>query len=172
LQQNKLCARLRELNLALRFAVAVPRDRTWFEGFSVVSGLDDEQAVDLACASGQPAAIRWDSDSLVILSSGLADDISTSTTGWQLESSKVSTCPVRKDADPVGRCPNFGGPYGSTAIHAAALWRAHRKVALALLGCGPCADGSERIWGSPRGGTISLAEEIIGSRYGGYTWRP
>jgi len=63
-------------------------------------------------------------------------------------------------------------PYGSTAIHAAALWRAHRKVALALLGCGPCADGSERIWGSPRGGTISLAEEIIGSRYGGYTWRP
>ena len=170
---EELCARLAELDLGFQLAIAVAEDRTWFEGFSLVSGLDDEQVVDLARASGQPAAIRWDVDCLIVLPTGLREDIATSTTAWRLESSTVSTCPVRRDADPAGRCTNFGGPYGSTAIHSAALWRAHRTVAVSLLGCGPCADGSEPIWGNPRGGgALSLADHIIGSRYGGYTWRP
>ncbi len=170
--QEELTARLTLPELGFRFAVAIGEDQAWFEGFSMVFGLEDAQAVELARTSGQPAAVRWDADSLLVLPTGLRPEIASTTTGWRLESEEVATCPVRKDADPTGRCTNFGGPYGGRAIHAAALWRAHRSVAITLLGCDPCADGREPIWGNPRrGGAVSLAPEIIDSRYGGYTWR-
>jgi len=169
--QGKLSARLAELSIAQWRATAVAEDRTWFEGFVLVSGLDDGQVVALGRAAGQPAVVRWDAAGLAVLPTGLQADIPPSTTPWRLVPAEAATCPVRKDADPAGRCTKYGGPYGSSAIHAAALWRAHRSVAVTLLGCGPCADGREPIWGNPRGGALSLASEIIGSRYGGYTWR-
>jgi hypothetical protein len=170
--QAELTARLTELDLPVRLAVAIAEDLTWFEGFSMVSGLEDGQVVEMARASGQPALIRWDAAGLSVLPTGLRADIPASTTAWRLESAEVATCPVRKDADPAGRCTRYGGPWGGSAIHAAALWRAHRSVAVTLMGFGPCADGREPIWGHPRTGSpLSLADEIIGSRYGGYTWR-
>lgn len=170
--QAELTSRLVELNLSFQLAVAIAEDVTWFEGFSMVSGLEDGQVVEMARASGQPAVIRWEAAGLAVLPTGLRADIPASRSAWRLESTEVATCPVRKDADPAGRCTNYGGPYGGTAIHAAALWRAHRSVAVSLLACGPCADGREPPWGNPRGGgALSLASEIIGSRYGGYTWR-
>ena len=170
--QGELSARLAESSIAQWPATAVAEDRTWFEGLVLVSGLDDGQVVEMGRAAGQPAVVRWDAAGLAVLPTGLRAGIPPSTTPWRLESAEVATCPVRKDADPAGRCTRYGGPYGSSAIHAAALWRAHRSVAVALMGCGPCADGREPIWGNPRGGgALSLASEIIGSRYGGYTWR-
>lgn len=171
--QHELNTRLRGLNTAYRLATAVAEDLTWFESFAMVSALDDDQLVEMAREAGQPAVIRWDAAGLSVLPTGLRSDIPASTTAWRLESAEVATCPVRKDADPAGRCTRYGGPYGSSAIHAAALWRAHRSVAVTLIGCEPCADGREPIWGHPRTGSpLSLADEIIGSRYGGYTWRP
>jgi len=169
---EELTVRLGELRRSYRLCIAIAEDLTWFEGVSVVEGLEDEQALELARASGQPAVTRWDAAGLTVLPTGLRSDIPASRTAWRLESTAVATCPVRKDADPAGRCTNYGGPYGGTAIHAAALWRAHRSVAVSLLACGPCADGREPIWGNPRtGGALSLASEVIGSRYGGYTWQ-
>ena len=139
----------------------------------MVAALHEDKLVEMTRETGQPAVIRWDAAGLSVLPTGLRSDIPASTTAWRLEPTEVVTCPVRRDADPAGRCTNFGGPYGSSAIHAAALWRAHRTVAVSLLGCGPCAGGREPIWGHPRTGSpLSLADEVIGSRYGGYTWRP
>ncbi|MGI8722650.1 MAG: T3SS (YopN, CesT) and YbjN peptide-binding chaperone 1 [Geodermatophilaceae bacterium] len=142
--QGELSARLAESRIAQWPATAVAHDRTWFEGFVLVSGLDDGQVVALGRSAAQPAVLRWDAAGLAVLPTGLRPDIPASTTAWRLESAEVATCPVRKDADPAGRCTRYGGPYGSSAIHAAALWRAHRSVAVTLLGCGRAPTGGSR----------------------------
>ena len=156
----------------VRQAVAYPLDQTWFEETHLAAGLTDEQAVEVGRASGQAAVVRWDSVSLTVLPTGLRDDVQRSTTAWRLSRQRVRTCPVRRDDDPSGRCVPYGGPWVSASMHAALLWQAHRTVGISLLGCDPCHDGAEPIWG-PRGQALSLGlyDEIIGSRFGSYGWR-
>lgn len=157
----------------IRQAVAMPSDSSWFEEQLMVGELTDEQAVAVGREHGQAAVVRWDRDALVVLPTGLRDDIVATRSPWRL-TPVGKTCPMRRDDDPVARCREYGGPYGSRAIHAAALWQAHRAVAVGLLGCAPCRNGTGPIdgpWGRSRGG-ISLSDEVLGSRYGGYTWQP
>ena len=82
------------------------------------------------------------------------------------------TCPMRVDDIVGARCAMHGGPYGSRAIHASAIWASHRSVLLPRLGCDSCAGGTEPTLG-PLGNThgpILLRDLGLASRYGGYVW--
>lgn len=138
----------------------------------MVGGLTDEQVVAVGRGHGQAAVVRWDADALVVLPTGLRDDIMVSSSPWRL-TPVAKTCPVLRDNDPTARCREHGGPYGSRAIHTAALWQAHRAVRVGLLDCDPCRSGTGPLdgpWGASRG-AVSLSTHVVGSRYGGYTWR-
>lgn len=171
--QQRLRDAVRELGATVvEQAAASPADQCWYEGTLLVRGLDDYTAQALALEHGQAATVRWDADALTVIPTGLRSEIRASRSAWTLAPLTGRSCPMRRDDDPTGRCVPHGGPFGSTAIHAAALWGAHRRLAMRLLGCDPCRDGAEPAWGRwGRGTARSLSDEVLGSRYGSWTWR-
>ena len=62
-----------------------------------------------------------------------------------------------------------GGPWISASIHAAAIWRAHRRLLLARFPCESCAGGMLPVLGPP-GRAISLGGLVLPSRYAGWAW--
>jgi hypothetical protein len=78
-------------------------------------------------------------------------------------------CPARYPAENNSKCTMVGGPYGSAAIHAAAIWSTTRAIFLKRLGCTPCNKGREHI-GGPGGEAILVREPHMPSRFGGFQW--
>lgn len=149
-----------------------PPDRAWLEDTVVFAGLDVETVVRVAREHGQPALTAWRDTYLTVIPTGLVDDIEE-TTREAIVELRPQTCPMRVDDIEGARCAMHGGPYGSRAIHAAAIWSTHRQLLLTRLGCDPCAGGTEPTLG-PLGSTVGpvmLGEIDIASRYGGYVWR-
>jgi hypothetical protein len=166
---RRLRAHVRALKLTSSRLVTQSPDLNWFERGLAIKGLTQLEAVDLARQFGQPAVVHWSSGQLLVLPTGLRDEIEASTLPATLTAASAS-CPVRTDDSATERCSQRGGPYGSSAIHAGALSHHHRTVAVTLLGCHPCHKGTLPIHG-PGGGAISLSEITIASRYAGATWR-
>lgn len=152
-------------------SVAIGRERPWFEQGFLVRGIDSQRAVEIGHAAGQGAVVAWTAGRLVVLPTGLFDDVEAVTLGAALLPAPAG-CPVRTDEVPVGRCVRRGGPFGSAAIHAGALSQTHRELAIRLLGCAPCRDGWLPTWGTWGGtaGPILLSPVALGSRHGGAGW--
>jgi hypothetical protein len=166
---RQLWAHVHALNLRSSPVVTQSPDLNWFERGLAIKGLTELETVGLARQFGQPAVVHWSSGQLRMLPTGLRADIEASTLPATLTAASAS-CPVRDDDSTTERCCSRGGPYGSSAIHAGALSHHHRSVAVTLLGCQPCHNGTLPIHG-PGGGAISLSQITIASRYAGATWR-
>ncbi len=149
-----------------------PPDRAWVEDTVVFAGLDADTVVDVARDFGQPALTAWRDTFLTLIPTCLVDGIQHETREAIVEL-RPQTCPMSVDDIEGARCAMHGGPYGSRAIHSAAIWSTHRQLSLTRLGCDPCAGGTEPTLG-PLGsavGPVMLGEIDIASRYGGYVWR-
>ncbi len=157
--QGRLLDRLDE-RAVVATVTAYPSNRSWFEPALAITGLSDDAAVHLAWEVGQLAAVRWDKDAITVLPTDLSVPRQPAS-GWQWRQQTGPRCPL---LGRVEQCRLHGGPFGSAAIHAAAISRAHRDLAAVLLGCDIC---------TGRGpGGVSLAPITLGSRHGGYAWRP
>jgi hypothetical protein len=148
--------------------VTAPPDLSWVEDAMVVDGLDIGEAAALGRSFGQPAVSALGPGQLAIVPTGVRDDLRAVTLNAELREWS-SGCPLRPGE--AGTCQGDGGPWGSAAIHAAALWATHRSVVLPRLGCGVCLDGrSEHDPFSGRGAPSVLDQPALPSRYGGYSW--
>jgi hypothetical protein len=148
--------------------VTAPPDLSWVEDAMVVDGLDSSEATALGRAFGQPAVTALGPGQLAIVPTGIRADVRAATLDAELREWS-SGCPLRPGE--AGPCHGDGGPWGSAAIHAAALWTTHRSVVLPRLGCGVCLDGrSEHDPFGGRGAAAVLNEPALPSRYGGFSW--
>ena len=158
----------------LAVAATTPPERTWLEDTLVVEGLLPDVVLALARGFGQPALTALTVDTWTVVPTGITD--LPVLTGCPLTSTEPSsTCPMRTDNEPDGRCLLHGGPWTSSSIHASALWRAHRNLLLSRLGCTPCRDGQNPTLG-PFGDVVGATRVpgthlVVASRYGGYVWR-
>ena len=148
-----------------------PPDRSWVEDTVVFAGGTVETMVAIGRACGQPAVTAWRDQYLTVYPTGLSDEI-TEVTREVIVELRPQTCPMRVDDLDGARCAMHGGPYGSRAIHASAVWATHRGLLLPRLGCDPCADGTEPTLGplGKVGGPILIGDIGLASRYGGYVW--
>ncbi len=169
--QAQLRVGLDERPSVLGDATAVASNGSWFEQQVIAASLTDDAAVELARQQGQAAAVAWEAGEVTILPTGLRPDVVPEAVSVNVYRLPSATCPVRKDADPKGRCVMWGGPWISASIHAAALWQEHRRVGIELLGCDSCDGGRRYDWGA-EGRAVQLAGQVLASRYGNATWRP
>ncbi len=145
----------------------------WLEPVLVVTRLTDLAPVALGEATGQPAVVRCTGTSLVVLPTGLRDDVAAEEFPCSWSSDTGASCPVRVDDDPQGRCVSVGGGWTGSALHAGLFWQSHRSAALALLGCGVCRGGRGPSWGPrgrPIGGgfpSVPSPTDVLSSRHGG-----
>lgn len=146
-------------------------DRAWVEDHLLVEGLVAAAAVRLGRAAGQPAVVALAGDVLTVVPTGLRPDVERTSRRFVVEAAPT-TCPMRTDGVRGARCVARGGPWISASIHAAVLWRAHRRLLLEPFGCAPCATGDLPILGPFPGptGAIGMTELTLPSRYGGWAW--
>jgi hypothetical protein len=156
---------------------ALAEDRSWLEDVLVVTGISQVDVVTAAREAGQPTVVAWvtsaDSGQLTLVPTGLRDDV-TPRTRTYVEEVVPPTCPMRTDRAIGERCSMYGGPFGSAAISAAALWQTHRQLLLDRLGCDACADGNGPIAGHYGGGHVSNSPAsalLLASRYSSYVWQ-
>ncbi len=171
--QDRLRERVSDLGgRVVDVLVTTPPDRSWVEESLLVEGLGGEDvARSVGRESGQAAVTAVLPDRLVVVPTGLVDAVRRHG-GRREEVALPVTCPMRSDDVPGERCVMHGGPWGSSAIHAALWWKVHRALLLRL-GCGPCDDGRGPTLG-PLGrsyGAIPLSGLVLASRWGGYAWR-
>jgi len=147
-----------------------PATRAWVEDTLLIAGIEEAVAVALAVEFGQPALTRWTKDALTTVPSGSGPDVHVSSQPWSMARTSPA-CPMLLDDSGVTRCAVRGGPWGSSAINASAIWYAHRDLMLPRLGCAPCRDGALAPLG-PGGSPLSTGISVLafGSRYGGYVW--
>lgn len=180
LQQNlalheQLRTFIRELRLDAIEAVTVAQGGEWFEQGLAVIGMDDQLAHDLAWKYDQDGWIRLDERGWQAASryQGFTERARSFTVLRRTR----RRCPIRAIEAKADRCIAVGGPWTSSSRSAYAVWNAHRRIGITLLGCGSCRDGKQPVW--MQGGTtliepgtevITLRELCIASRFGGYCW--
>lgn len=169
--QARLVGRVGHLGGVVRGrVVAVPPDHGWVEEALVVAGLGQGQGLELARQSGQAALVAWDEEHVEVVPTAASGSVAPWRTRWRLGEVPM-TCPMRLDAQPGARCRVHGGPWTGRAIHAAALWQAHRDLLAPLLGCDACDHGAGTVDGPGGGrGAIGISPVKVASRHGGYVW--
>jgi hypothetical protein len=65
-------------------------------------------------------------------------------------------------------CAPYGGPYGSAAIEAAAIWSFQGKLLINALGCSVCQQPGQPY--RRRTGAIAINPAAVPSRFGGWQW--
>ena len=149
-----------------------PPNRSWLEDTYVFAGMDEASVRDVARAFGQPAFTAWRDKYLTVIPTGLVDGLETVTREVTVEL-RPMTCPMRVDDLEEKKCVIHGGPFGSRAIHAAAIWSTHRELIMPRLGCTPCGGGVDPTLGplAGAGGPVMLTDIGLASRHGSYVWR-
>jgi hypothetical protein len=153
--------------------VTAARDRSWIEDHLRVTGLSADVAIRIGEESGQPAVPALLHEAVVVVPTGRLPAIRLSAVATVTHHQVARTCPMRVDDEARARCTLRGGPFGSAAIHAAAVWANHRGLLLPRFGCDACADGSLPTlgpWGAAEGAE-SLTDLVVPSRFGGWAWR-
>jgi hypothetical protein len=153
--------------------VTASPDRSWVEDHIRVVGLGADVAIRIGVQSGQPAVPALLCDMVVVMPTGRMPTLRQSTMVAVTRYQIARTCPMRLDDTLGARCTMRGGPYGSAAISAAAVWGSHRRLLLRRLGCDACADGSQPTsgpWGRAVGAE-SFGDMVLPSRFGGWAWR-
>jgi Protein of unknown function (DUF3293) len=152
-------------NLGVEYldAVTMAQHGEWIEHGLALIDVDISVADELAKKYLQSAWIHIDSTWQV---HSCAEDVEAASFSWSQEAPGPVTCPVRNIGAHVDRCVEIGGPWGSAAMEASAVWRHHRDIATNLLGCGVCGLVRDDEGGYP----ITLRTICLGSRHGGYAF--
>jgi hypothetical protein len=154
-------------------AVTVGRMGEWFEQGLVILDLDPAEAEALIWKLEQEAFIRVDVAGWTVVPRYEREIPATEPALRILRTEPL--CPMRLLGAPAKVCSPEGGPWTSGSISAFHIWKWHRSVALAVVGCPLCDDGNGpiRFLGSDvviqgNGPTIGAREVYIASRFGGY----
>jgi hypothetical protein len=161
-------------NINFEPIVTLASNWRWLEDSYLVTNIEIEQAEKLATDFGQLAFVQLKGNEALIRLTRNANFMNldkkllviSNITSKELTTFK---CPARYPAENNSKCTMVGGPYGSAAIHAAAIWSTTRAIFLKRLGCTPCNKGREHI-GGPGGEAILVREPHMPSRFGGFQW--
>lgn len=135
-------------------------DLSWAEQSLLVHGLHDPQVAALAAEFQQPAYLRWTAATLEVVT---PDGVTRARSGWTSSPVSPKVCPMLSTPQPDTVCSMHGGPWTTGSRDAGVAWAVHRSLLLATIGCGVCADGSERV--DTPGRPILLVELSCASRY-------
>jgi hypothetical protein len=171
---EELREKLTKKELSFEPIVTLASNWRWLEDSFLVTNIELEQAEKLATDFGQLAFVQLNGNEALIRLTRNANFMNldkkllviTNITSKELTTFK---CPARYPAENNSKCTMVGGPYGSAAIHAAAIWSTTRAIFLKRLGCTPCNKGREHI-GGPGGEAILVREPHMPSRFGGFQW--
>jgi hypothetical protein len=175
LKQNQdLKEHLEERDLKFEPILTLASNFRWLEDSYFVEGLTFQQAEDIATAFGQLAFITIEKNKATVRITtnasfmGLARETELET-NLQLTEITYKHCPSRYPANDEKKCTMVGGPFGSAAIHAAAIWGTTRKQFLSRIGCTPC-NTKPAAPITPKDGAILVSEPDMPSRFGGFQW--
>jgi hypothetical protein len=173
-QNEELKAFLDEKQFKYEPILTLASNYRWLEDAYLVKGINNLDAENIATAFGQLAFVTLNENKAIVRLTtnasfmGLPRDTRLET----FISTKEVTynhCPARYPAADENKCKMIGGPYGSAAIHASAIWSTTRAIFLKRLGCTPCNKGTQPVNG-PGGGPILLNQPELPSRFGGFQW--
>lgn len=167
---QKVREHLEKRNLNFESILTLASNYRWLEDAFLVKGLTFQQAEDIATAFGQLAFITLHENKATLRLTTNASFMGRSRgyeESFYLSKREVTYnhCPARFPANDDSKCRQIGGPFGSAAIHAAAIWSSTRKQFLSRVGCTPCQTPPE-----PRSGAILVHEPEVPSRFGGFQW--
>ena len=140
-------------------AVATSPDRQWVEEGLRVRGVSLGTVQRAGRRNGQDVALRWDADGWSPIP--LREGVFVAGTVPVRVGPAATGCPFRRGAD--GPCKVGGGPWTSSSISAALIWKKHRELLLDAFGCDVC----EGVDVSGARGTVQL---FTPSRAGGWQW--
>lgn len=147
---------------------ALHRRNRWVE-FASLAKLDLDSANELARKWRQAAFLEVKRGYVQVHS--VSPEVEAGSYPVRLVRLAAKPCPMREGLEQQYVCKLWGGPWVSKSMTAAYNWRAFQERSVALLGCGPCGDGSKPIadyrgqaW--TRGGPIGLHKLSVPSRHG------
>lgn len=143
--------------------VATSPDRQWIEAGALLRNEEAEAVMDTALYHGQSVILRWDEEGLAPLATRHRVDLGDPTPVPVRLTPALTGCPLRGGAD--GVCKVYGGPWTSSSMSAALVWRHHRAMLLEAFGCDVC-------HGEGGGGAVGATELFTPSREGGWQWGP
>lgn len=143
--------------------VATSPDRQWIESGALLRNLDPHVVIDTARFHGQSVILRWDNDGLIPVATRPGVDVGDGTPVPVRIVPALTGCPLRLGAN--GVCKVFGGPWTSSSMAAALVWRNHRAMLLEAFGCSVCG-------GEGGTGAVGFVELFTPSREGGWQWGP
>ena len=144
-------------------AVATSPDRQWIESGALIRDVDADAAVDRARFHGQSVILCWDDEGLAPLATIPGVNVGDPSPGPVRLVPAATGCPLRGGVD--GVCKVYGGPWTSSAMAAALVWRHHRAILLDAFGCNVC-------HGDGGGGAVGFVDLFTPSRDGGWQWGP
>ena len=146
----------------------VQRRNQWVE-FARLAKLNLESAEELARKWHQAAFLEVQPGFVQVHS--VSEEVESGRYSVKLVRLAARPCPMREGLEQEYVCKLWGGPWVSKSMTAAYNWTAFQQRSVALLGCGPCGDGSKPIadyrgqaW--TRGGPIGLHRLSVPSRHG------
>ncbi|TWE10253.1 DUF3293 domain-containing protein [Rudaeicoccus suwonensis] len=143
-------------------AVVYGTEHAWVEPSLALKDHTRSDALRDAHRFTQPVVLEWDSAGMRPLATGVVDVSGLDETPYPVVVEPAPLgCPMTVGF--VGPCRSAGGPYGSRAINAAAMWQQHRALLVSAFGC---ADQCPR----SHGGAIALENAYVPSRFGGWQW--
>ena len=143
--------------------VATSPDRQWVEGGALLRDGDPDEVMHLARFHGQSVMLRWDDAGMVMVPTRAGVDVADPTPVPVRLVPVATGCPLRGGAD--GVCKMYGGPWTSSSMSAALVWKNHRAMLLDAFGCDVC-------HGEGGGGAIGAVDLYTPSREGGWQWGP
>ena len=173
-QNQKLKEHLEKRSLNPEPILTLASNFRWLEDSYFVEGLTFQQAEDIATAFGQLAFITLKYNKAILRLTTNASFLGLPwetelTTFIKAEEITYKHCPARYPANDKQKCTMVGGPFGSAAIHAAAIWQTTRDQFVKRLGCTPCNRPANLAQG-PGGGAILVSQPNMPSRFGGFQW--
>ena len=171
---DKLRETLENKNLIFESIVTLASNWRWLEDSYLITGIEKEEAEKLATDFGQLAFVQLRGNEAIIRltrNANFMDLDSKLLVTTYIKAKELTTfkCPARYPAEDNDKCKMIGGPYGSAAIHASAIWSTTRTIFLKRLGCTPCNKGREQV-GGPGGQPMLVREPHMPSRFGGFQW--
>ena len=143
--------------------VATSPERQWVEGGALLRSGTPDQVTFLAQFHGQSVVLRWDDTGMVAVPTIAGVNVGDPTPVPVRVVPVATGCPLRGGAD--GVCKMYGGPWTSSSMSAALVWKHHRAMLLDGFGCEVChGEGAQ--------GPVGAVDLFTPSRDGGWQWGP
>jgi hypothetical protein len=148
--------------------VTLARNSRWIERSFLVQGINRDKAIELARKYGQKGLVALTDNTLEVI---LVDEPTPANSQTlKVIELPVAPCPLMLEFEAENECRPYGGPYGSAAIEAAAVWSFQSKLLIGALGCSVCQKPSQPY--RQRSGAIAIRPAAVPSRFGGWQWMP